>query len=234
LTSPLTGAEKIDMIFSSLKIYGRADLKRGGKMTKKEIELAVIDDDENILRTTVYELKNSVDSIANVPIDVEDVNTIEKAYDLISTEMPDIVILDVYLKDGQNTLELVKKCHSQGIKPLWVVHSSEWRQEDTKAKFAHLGVTRGVNKLDFEGIKTIIVEYLKNPPLADKNIAPARLHELPQDIRLEEFYDYLMGLTTVDLALHAFLKSNSSPKLKKIERNLFKEIEKLRDFVLYE
>ena len=196
----------------------------------EKLRLAIVEDDNAMLQKIANVLKTEAD-IINYPIDVECVNTPEKAYSFLMANKPDVVILDYFLKGGKTTLELVRKCHNYGFKPLFVVHSTEWSHEGTRKKFKALGVTQGVTKLDFESMKAIIRVYKENPP--EKEEPPCRFHELPYDIRSEEFYDHLMALSVIDLRLQTHLIKKPNKNLAKIEQDLVSAIIKLRDFVLY-
>lgn len=196
---------------------------------RKEIEVLVVDDKNSCLNAVIDALKRAGFRVINFKDGAEDVATIEKAYLQIVAENPDLVILDVRLKDGLS-LELVKRF--QGRKqPKWIVHSDEWKAEDIRKQYKDLGAQRGAVKFDMEGLIAAIDEAIQEPQ-GEIKASLAKFHDLPLSERLGIFHDHLAALCAIDLDLQRIASATPDQEVQKIQQRLFTAIESLRDFVL--
>lgn len=203
------------------------------------IDVLVVEDDEGALNKTIDAL-DEIFCVINFKDEISDgtgYETIEKAVIGIQTENPEVVILDHFLKDGKglDVIKELKKWKMQtGREPKakFIVHSSEWRYEDVQEEYKQLGVTRGVMKYDFKALVEAIKEAATE--LQEEPKKSMTFHDLPSEERLELFYDHLQNLCAVDLDLQRIAEEKDDAELRRVEEDLRKYIEELRDFVLKE
>lgn len=95
------------------------------------------------------------------------VDTSEKAlwhYEKEDKTFPDILILDVQLKDGLSTklVEGIRKSklihEHERTAPVIIIHSDEWENPEIREKYVSLGVIRGVKKFDRDGLRKAIFQ----------------------------------------------------------------------------
>lgn len=126
-------------------------------MNTDKKKVMVVEDDEHIAK--VYAIK-----LGKEGIDVSIASDGEEAIIKISTEKPDLIILDIMLPkiDGFGVLEEIKKVPELGMIPVIVV-SNLWKEEDQYRALA-LGANEYLIKVDYpiQEIVEKVKGYLKD------------------------------------------------------------------------